>query len=408
MDLSIFSHDFSHLYSLDDVPPLDTFIPESLLPRDLFVHENRPRRIANGPRQRDTPMRYVRIYPTPGPVDRPSQNPVAHLYLDPNKNSLGKGNHSTVVRAPMVLRLDPDSRARSRVSVAVKLADNECGAHAMLRQEAKLYNSFPRHLMEDTVPSLCVRWNAVPAEASVPEVQEAVPAAKAAKCEEGGEGRESELVQAGVACAHKADEAQTTSQERSEPAMSSPPAVVQGERESGPVQHEDSISTANNDPPQPAESEKVQVLPAVVPKFYGYYAPLNPDGTPFSCEHEGCDVDSMCYVDWPTHVLLVEECGEPVHPYSVDTEDRRKCLDLFRRLHAAGFTQGSAYRRNMLIQPGPLSVPRDERTVDLPSFRLIDFGRGEARSMLDADVLDCFEGWAASELEQARRELRIS
>ncbi len=43
----------------------------------------------------------------------------------------------------------------------------------------------------------------------------------------------------------------------------------------------------------------------------------------------------------------------------------------------------------MLIQPGPLSAPRAARSLDTPSFRLIDFGRGRIapeRLLLDATV----------------------
>lgn len=48
------------------------------------------------------------------------------------------------------------------------------------------------------------------------------------------------------------------------------------------------------------------------------------------------------------------------------------------RLHCAGFTQGSWYVRNVLRQPGPLSLPPNERSSSTPSFRVIDFGRGES------------------------------
>jgi hypothetical protein len=34
------------------------------------------------------------------------------------------------------------------------------------------------------------------------------------------------------------------------------------------------------------------------------------------------------------------------------------------------------FRRNVLVQPGPLSVPRANRSLDEPSYRIIDFGRG--------------------------------
>ena len=53
------------------------------------------------------------------------------------------------------------------------------------------------------------------------------------------------------------------------------------------------------------------------------------------------------------------------------------CFDLVLRLQAAGFTNGSMYRRNMVVQPGPLSAPPDKRSMDNPSFRIIDFGRAE-------------------------------
>lgn len=47
------------------------------------------------------------------------------------------------------------------------------------------------------------------------------------------------------------------------------------------------------------------------------------------------------------------------------------------RLHYAGFTQGSFYVRNILVQPGPLTAPPEERSSKTPSFRVIDFGRAE-------------------------------
>ena len=32
--------------------------------------------------------------------------------------------------------------------------------------------------------------------------------------------------------------------------------------------------------------------------------------------------------------------------------------------------------RNILVQPGPLHVPYAQRTLETPSYRIIDFGRG--------------------------------
>jgi len=50
---------------------------------------------------------------------------------------------------------------------------------------------------------------------------------------------------------------------------------------------------------------------------------------------------------------------------------------MFVNLQNAGFLQGSIYPRNMLIQPGPLTLPPSERSLASPSFRIIDFGRAE-------------------------------
>ncbi|KAI9060033.1 hypothetical protein FKP32DRAFT_1578650, partial [Trametes sanguinea] len=208
----------------------------------------------------------------------------AHLYLS-TCNVLGTGGHSTVYRAPLELRLNPDSPVRSRVRVAAKLADTECGAHGMLRQEARMYDAFPKAFMEDT----------------------------------GSE-----------------------------------------------------------------------VLPAIVPKFFGFYVPLLENGEVFKASHEECcgrDNNAACRVYWPSPILLVEECGEPIRPGFMDSEKRCQVHNLFERLHDAGFIQCSPYRRNMLVQPGPLSVPRKERSMNSSSFRIIDFGRGEALS------LGCRESW---------------
>jgi hypothetical protein len=50
---------------------------------------------------------------------------------------------------------------------------------------------------------------------------------------------------------------------------------------------------------------------------------------------------------------------------------------MFVNLHKAGFLQGSVYPRNILVQPGPLTLPPSERSLESPSFRIIDFGRAE-------------------------------
>jgi hypothetical protein len=53
------------------------------------------------------------------------------------------------------------------------------------------------------------------------------------------------------------------------------------------------------------------------------------------------------------------------------------------RLHEANFIQGSFFERNILVQPGPLTLPRSDRSLDNPSYRIIDFGRGQIPGIID-------------------------
>ncbi|KAF7433764.1 hypothetical protein PC9H_005729 [Pleurotus ostreatus] len=98
-------------------------------------------------------------------------------------------------------------------------------------------------------------------------------------------------------------------------------------------------------------------LGPVVPKFYGYYVPENNRGG--------------------SPILLLEHCGKSLAGRSSSIAEKEEVISLYARLHDAGFLQGSAYRRNMLVQPGPLTVAPESRSMDTPSYRLIDFGRGE-------------------------------
>ncbi|OJT06815.1 hypothetical protein TRAPUB_2332 [Trametes pubescens] len=159
LEPTIFQEDLT-LYSLDGVEPLETFIPDALLPDDLLVHDSFNITGTCDPAHPSIPVHYARVFPTsPDNITgrrtpysaRDPNKPVlvAHLYLR-NTNRLGAGSHSTVYRAPLELRLDPASQERSRVSVVVKTARNECGAHEMLQREAQMYNVFPRRFMEES------------------------------------------------------------------------------------------------------------------------------------------------------------------------------------------------------------------------------------------------------------------
>ncbi|KAJ7123191.1 hypothetical protein C8R44DRAFT_582115, partial [Mycena epipterygia] len=101
---------------------------------------------------------------------------------------------------------------------------------------------------------------------------------------------------------------------------------------------------------------------AIVPKFFGYYIP----------EHAGYDVGNTAE---PSPILLLEECGSPIEPQNLSHDNKAECFSMFLRLHLSGFLQKSAFKKNILVQPGPLIVPPHERSLESPSFRIIDFGR---------------------------------
>ena len=80
------------------------------------------------------------------------------------------------------------------------------------------------------------------------------------------------------------------------------------------------------------------------------------------------------------------------------------------------FYQGSFYLRNIMIQPGPLTKPPRERSLDTPSFRIIDFGRGmswawELEEKTNQSELDRrrhnFAFMVGDEVARARRELLV-
>ena len=139
---------------------------------------------------------------------------------------------------------------------------------------------------------------------------------------------------------------------------------------------------------------------AIAPKFYGYYLPVDDKGNVKVNEHKNCSEDRPCTVEWPSPILLMEECGNPVQP-SKFTADQRyahppqrfasqpvlirttsgyrtECFSLILRLHHMDIVQGSFYVRNIMCQPGPLTEPPEKRSYDTPSFRIIDFGRGKS------------------------------
>ncbi|PIL28844.1 hypothetical protein GSI_08890 [Ganoderma sinense ZZ0214-1] len=122
---------------------------------------------------------------------------------------------------------------------------------------------------------------------------------------------------------------------------------------------------------------------AIAPKFFGYYVPVGEDSeamhgySEHKKEHRRCGEWKPCKVEWTSPILLIEECGEPVKPETFSADERTECFSLLHRLHKLNILQGSPYVRNVLVQPGPLTDPPERRSLATPSFRVVDFGRGE-------------------------------
>ncbi|RPD61823.1 hypothetical protein L226DRAFT_506637 [Lentinus tigrinus ALCF2SS1-7] len=276
-------------FLVNDLPKLEEFIPEEYLPDILMVHDLHNVTNAKKPGRSDVvPIKYKRFYPAPSKDSREEEGSakkenIAQLHLSKD-NRFGAGNHSFVYRAPLTLPSPLYARSQSgQVTVAAKLSYTRCTAHGLLNNEARVYDSLPKHTQEDWCG-----YNVVP------QCRFPVP------------------------------------------------------------------------------------VSAVAPKFYGYYLPVDEKGNVKLNEHRNCREENPCTVNWPSPILLMEECGNPVEPSKFTADQRTECFSLILRLHHMDIVQGSFYVRNIMCQPGPLSVPPEKRSYDTPSFRIIDFGRGKS------------------------------
>ncbi|KAL0954503.1 hypothetical protein HGRIS_003470 [Hohenbuehelia grisea] len=301
-----FGHSYDEKYRLQEF--LGEHFPDILVVNDpqSLTESRRPMGGYNRKAVETTPRRYKRVWPvSPSDPDLPSSKPkVACLNLA-SPPLLGVGSHSVAYRGALrlpapLLGETPDGT----VSVAVKLAINADGARDMLRNEAKTYDSFPQHMMEEWLGMNLVL----------------------------------------------------------------------------PIKS-----------PQP--------IGAVAPKFFGYYVPE--EATEARCKRDADarrdrklqgdgDSDSNYWPlpgryrdDGPSEevlspVLLLEDCGVPVRFSDISERHREQCLSMLYRFHIEGYTHGSFYARNFLVQPGPLNFPHEERSLENPSFRLIDYGRADS------------------------------
>ncbi|KAF8333619.1 uncharacterized protein EI90DRAFT_3121968 [Cantharellus anzutake] len=116
----------------------------------------------------------------------------------------------------------------------------------------------------------------------------------------------------------------------------------------------------------------------VVPKFYGYYKAVY-DPEYYAEDEEDLDEESKeslkAFIEGLSPILLMEHCGEQINPTEMPEDDRDECMSLLYRLHLVGYRHNSAHIRNIVVQPGPLTLPPHRRSLKDPSFRMIDFGR---------------------------------
>ncbi|KAF8309691.1 uncharacterized protein EI90DRAFT_1466416 [Cantharellus anzutake] len=116
----------------------------------------------------------------------------------------------------------------------------------------------------------------------------------------------------------------------------------------------------------------------VVPKFYGYYKPVY---DPEYYAEEEKDLDQVlkecmkAFIEGLSPILLMEHCGSQISPWRMSNDNRNKYMSLLHRMHLADYTHKSAHVRNVVVQPGPLTLPPRSRSLKDPSFRLVDFGR---------------------------------
>ncbi|KAH8079408.1 hypothetical protein BXZ70DRAFT_1012604 [Cristinia sonorae] len=106
---------------------------------------------------------------------------------------------------------------------------------------------------------------------------------------------------------------------------------------------------------------------AVVPKFYGYYVPVVVE------KKDGGEEEGWWQKRSP--ILLLEDCGTPIKAGQLTRDERSDCYSLLMRLHMHEYLHDSFHERNIVVQPGPLTLPPLLRSMKTPSFRVIDFGR---------------------------------
>ncbi len=306
------------LYSLAGLPVLDQSIPPDELPDDLIIHDAhdlpypvryvRVTPLAKGPRLYAVPVR------DPTEIQRPRR--VAQLHLA-NDNHIGHGHghghgHSTVFRAPLTLPVAAGSEVATRVRVVAKTPAPVCGSHRQLHQEASMYHAFPLELSEASTR----HWVDPSLEVGGPQHQQ----------RRGSEG--SPEVPPKRRMSGWRDSLPRFRRKPKKPA------------EKQPTRAAGAAVTKPQPQPHPGEVPlrplKALDVPPVVPKFFGYYLLLKPDGRLFfelSEGHGECGEDGTCGVAWPPAILLIEDCGVPIQPSLFSDAHRYVILSLSLSTH---------------------------------------------------------------------------
>ncbi|KAI1792710.1 hypothetical protein LXA43DRAFT_1073628 [Ganoderma leucocontextum] len=370
-------------------------IPADELPDDIIVHDAhdlpypvryvRVTPLAKGPRQYAVPAR--------DPAETSPLRRVAQVHLA-NDNHISTSNaHSTVFRAPLALPVAAGSEVATRVRVVAKTPAPACGSHRQLHQEARMYHAFPRELAERSTR------NRLDGSLQQCEVRRSQQSPRPVTGSAGPEG-----------CSPGVQKRKTSWREQLSKFKRKP--------KKSEVEKRLEVEARAAKPLLPRDADQVPLgplksldVPPVVPKFFGYYLLLKPDGRVFfelSEAHGECGEDGTCGVAWPPAILLIEDCGDPIQPWLFADAQRWGCYHLLDGLHDAGFVAGqhapTAWTEKMLVQPGPLAAPREVRSYATPSFRLVDFGRSRCRQ---AGFEEHWQKWCDQDLDGAFDALQL-
>ncbi|KAF7416122.1 hypothetical protein PC9H_002382 [Pleurotus ostreatus] len=325
---SPFGNSFDAKYKLEEL------IPASFFPDILTVND--PQGATEGkiakegaPDLEPTPRKYKRVWPVVHPDasgESSDGDKISFLNLA-GAPLLGRGNHSVVHRG--ALRLPSGIEANTpdgSAAVAVKMGFPTRGARSLLAHEAGVYNQIYGEANNVGFDSTEVN--------------------------------------------HEVDE---------------------GGRQRHLMEHWTGVNLLTPDITHPVP------VGAVVPKFFGYYVPTDEAEAATKCAATRAKLTKEGKSDggyWKyssydeeelnlppetilSPILLLEDCGKPIKPQKMNIDDRTECLSFLVRLYLEDISHSSFYPRNIMVQPGPLTKAPKDRTMQHPSFRLIDLGRAD-------------------------------